>query len=160
VSPLHRDLTYEDIENGDNIYPYKGEPLRDAKEEIQVDRSARAAATGKRYLKIEKPLFHSGTMSTKAPALVNIYPQSVARVSSETAQALSLTDGDIVRVKTKTGSLALFVAIEKDGDSSLVKIGNNFEGKGAFRLTDCILDSVTKAPCLDSVEITIEKVTA
>ena len=52
-------------------------------------------------------------MSTKAPALVNIYPQSVARVSAETAQAFSLTEGDIVRVKTKTGSLALFVAIEK-----------------------------------------------
>jgi len=160
VSPLHRDLTYEDIENGDNIYPYKGEPLRDAKEEIQVDRSACSAVTGTLYLKIEKPLFHSGTMSTKAPALVNIYPQSVARVSSETAQAFSLTEGDVVRVKTKTGSLALFVAIEKDGDSSSVKIGNNFEGKGAFRLTDCILDPVTKAPCLDSIEITIEKVTA
>ena len=160
VSPLHRGLTYEDIENGDNIYPYKGEPLRDAKEEIQVDRSARSAATGTLYLKIEKPLFHSGTMSTKAPALVNIYPQAVARVSAETAQAFSLIEGDVVRVKTKTGSLALFVAIEKDGDSSSVKIGNNFEGKGAFRLTDCVLDPVTKAPCLDSIEITIEKVTA
>jgi len=160
VSPLHRGLTYEDIEDGDNIYPYKGEPLRDAKEEIQVDRSARSASAGTLYLKIEKPLFHSGTMSTKAPALVNIYPQSVARVSAETAQALSLTEGDVVRVRTKTGSLALFVAIEKEGDSSSVKVGNNFEGKNAFRLTDCILDPVTKAPCLDSIELTIEKVTA
>jgi NADH-quinone oxidoreductase chain G len=160
VSPLHRGLTYEAIEKGDNIYPYKGEPLRGAKEDIQVDRSTRSATAGTLYLKIEKPLFHSGTMSTKAPALVNIYPRSVARVSAETAQALSLTEGDVVRVKTKTGSLELFVAIEKAGDSSSVKVGNNFEGKNAFRLTDCILDPVTKAPCMDSIGITIEKVTA
>jgi formate dehydrogenase major subunit/formate dehydrogenase alpha subunit len=160
VSPLHRDLTYEDIEKGDNIYPYKGEPLRDAKEEIRIDKASATGAAGKLYLKVERPLFHSGTLSTRASSLLAIYPQAVARISSETAKTHSLTEGDVVRIKTATGALALFVAIEKDGDSSFVKISNNFEGKAAFRIADYVLDSVTKAPCIDGIEITLEKVTA
>jgi formate dehydrogenase major subunit/formate dehydrogenase alpha subunit len=160
VSPLYRDLTYEDIEKGENIYPYKGEPLRDAKEDIRVDAAAVSAAGGKLYLKIERPLFHSGTLSTRAASLLNIYPQPVARVSAGTARALSLTEGDVVNVRTKAGSLSLFIAIEADGDDSSVAINNNFEGKGAFRLVDYALDPVTNAPCMDAVEISIEKVTA
>jgi len=160
VSPLYRDLTYEDIEKGENIYPYKGEPLRDVKEDIQVDAAAASSAAGKLYLKVERPLFHSGTVSTRAASLLNIYPQAVAKIGAGTAKSLSLTEGDIVNVKTKAGSLTLFIAIEKDGDNSSVTISNNFESKGAFRLADYSLDPVTKAPCIDAVEITIEKVTA
>jgi predicted molibdopterin-dependent oxidoreductase YjgC len=160
VSPLYRDLTYEDIEKGENIYPYKGEPLRDVKEDIQVDAAVAAPAAGKLYLKVERPLFHSGTMSTRAASLMNIYPQAVARIGAGTAKVLSLTEGDVVNVRTRVGSLALFIAIEKDGDNSSITISNNFEAKGAFRLADYTLDSVTKAPCIDNVEISIEKVTA
>ena len=160
VSPLHRDLTYEDIEKGENIYPYKGEPLRDAKEDIQVDRTEAPYTAGKLYLKIERPLFHSGTLSTRSASLLNIYPEAVAKVSGTTAKAFSLSEGDVVNVKTRAGSLSLFVDIEKDANDSAVTISNNFEGREAFRLADCVLDSVTKAPGLDRIEITIEKVTA
>ena len=38
VSPLYRNLTYADIEHGHAIYPYKGEPLRDVMEEIQISK--------------------------------------------------------------------------------------------------------------------------
>jgi predicted molibdopterin-dependent oxidoreductase YjgC len=160
VSPLYRDLTYEDIEKGENIYPYKGEPLRDVKEDIQVDTSAVSASAGKLYLKVERPLFHSGTMSTHAASLTNIYPHAVARIGAGRAKMLSLTEGDVVNIRSKSGSLALFIAIEKAGDDSSVTISNNFESKGAFRLADYTLDQVTKAPCIDAVEISIEKVTA
>ena len=160
VSPLHRDLTYEDIEKSENIYPYKGEPLRDVKEEIQFDKAVAEHAAGKLYLKIERPLFHSGTLSTRAASLLNIYPEAVARISSETAKSLSINEGDVVRIKAAAGVLELPVVIQKDGEIASVKISNNFEGKAAFRLTDYTLDPVTKAPCIDSVEITIEKVTA
>ncbi len=160
VSPLYRDLTYEDIEKGENIYPYKGEPLRDVKEDIQIDTSAVSAAAGKLYLKVERPLFHSGTMSTHAASLMNIYPHAVARIGAGRAKMLSLTEGDVVTVRSKAGSLSLFIAIEKAGDDLSVTISNNFESKGAFRLADYTLDQVTKAPCIDAVEISIDKVTA
>ncbi len=160
VSPLYRDLTYEDVEKGENIYPYKGEPLRDVKEDIQVDTAAVSAAAGKLYLRVERPLFHSGTLSTHAASLMNIYPHAAARISVGTAKKLSLTEGDVVNVRSKVGTLSLFVAIEKNGDDSSITISNNFENKGAFRLADYTLDRVTKAPCIDAVEISIDKVTA
>jgi formate dehydrogenase major subunit/formate dehydrogenase alpha subunit len=159
VSPLHRDLTYEDMEKGDNIYPYKGEPLRDVREDIQVQRPA-PGASGKLFLKLERPLFHSGTLSTRASALVNIYPHAVARMNGETAKSLSLNEGDRVRIAAKAGSIELPVSLDSDVDDSVIQLSNNFEGTGAFRITECILDPVTKAPCLEGMEITAEKVTA
>ncbi|MBI4691332.1 MAG: NADH-quinone oxidoreductase subunit NuoG [Nitrospirae bacterium] len=160
VSPLHRDMTYEDIEKGEAVYPYKGEPLRGVSEEIkfQVPSSKFQVSDKKLYLKLERPLFHSGTLSTKAPALVNIYPEAMARISPDTAKSLSLGDGDIVRVSTKIGSLELPVSVDKELDNSSVLLSNNFEGKGAFSLMEYTLDSVTKAPCIDYNEARIEKV--
>ena len=87
---------------------------------------------GKLYLRIERPLFHSGTLSTKAPALVKIYPEAVARISPATAASLSLAEGDIVRISTKIGALELPVVHRQIGDCSTVMLTNNFEGRGAF----------------------------
>ncbi len=167
VSPLYRDMTYEEIEKGDAIYPYKGEPLRGVTEEIQVHNppepplskgGLRGIAAGKLYLRLERPLFHSGTLSRKAPALVNIYPEAVARISLATAKSLSLKAGDIVKVSTKIGSLELPVEIDKKVDSSAIMLSNNFEDKGAFSLMEYTIDPVIKAPCLDGNEAKIEKV--
>jgi len=157
VSPLHRNLTYEDIEDGHAIYPYKGEPLRDVMEEILTSRGKVARSTGKLYLRIERPLFHSGTLSTKAPALVKIYSRAVARISAETAALLSLNEGDIARISTKTGAMELPVSIDKAADSSTVMLTNNFEGTGAFSLIEYTVDPVTKAPVIEGIEVGIEK---
>ncbi|MBI5639872.1 MAG: NADH-quinone oxidoreductase subunit NuoG [Nitrospirae bacterium] len=158
VSPLHRDLNYEEIEKGDAIYPYKGEPLRGSTDEIHIEKSAGREERGKLYLRVERPLFHSGTLSRKAPALVNICPEAVARISPATAAALSLKDGDIVRASSKTGALELPVAVDEAIDDSAVMLSNNFQGKGAFSLMEYEIDPVTKAPCLDSNQIILEKV--
>ncbi len=157
VSPLHRNLTYEDIEDGHAIYPYKGEPLRDVMEEIRMSKGNVACSEGKLYLGIERPLFHSGTLSTKAPALVKIYPRAVARISAETAAALLLDEGDVARITTKTGSLELPVAIDKTADFPTVMLTNNFEGKGAYSLMEYEIEPILKSPCLDGIEIQVEK---
>ncbi len=34
VSPLHRDLTYEEVEKGNSLWPYHGEPLRGEMNEV------------------------------------------------------------------------------------------------------------------------------
>ncbi|PKL52227.1 MAG: NADH dehydrogenase (quinone) subunit G [Nitrospira bacterium HGW-Nitrospira-1] len=159
VSPLHRNLTYEDIEDGHAIYPYKGEPLRDVMEEILTSKGKAARSTGKLYLRIERPLFHSGTLSTKAPALVKIYSRAVARISAETAASLSLDEGDIVRITTKAGAIELPVSIDKAADSSTVMLTNNFEGQGAYSLMEYTIDPVTKTPVLEGVEAKIVKMT-
>jgi formate dehydrogenase major subunit/formate dehydrogenase alpha subunit len=158
VSPLHRNLTYEDIEGGHAIYPYKGEPLRDVMEEILTSKGTVASSAGKLYLRIERPLFHSGTLSTKAPALVKIYPRAVARISAETAALLSLKEGDTARISTKAGALELPISIDKTVDSMTVMMTNNFEGHGVYSLMEFTLEPVLKTPCLDGIEIRVEKV--
>ena len=157
VSPLHRNLAYEDLEEGHAIYPYKGEPLRDVMEEIQIDKAGDKRAEGSLYLCIEKPLFHSGTLSTKAPALVKIYPGAVARMGAAAAASLSLNEGDIARISTKAGSLELPVTIDKAVGPSTVLLSNNFEGNGAHRLMEYTVEPVLKTPCLSGIEIKIEK---
>ena len=157
VSPLYRNLTYEDIEKGDAIYPYKGEPLRNVTRDIQVHKG-NGVVPGKLYVRLERPLFHSGTLSRKAPALMNIYPEAVARVNTDTAKTLSIENGNIVRVSTKTGSLELPAIIDKEIDGSSVMLTNNFETKGAFSLMGYSIDPVTGAPCIDNNEVVVEKV--
>jgi NADH-quinone oxidoreductase chain G len=158
VSPLHRDLSYEDIGKNGVIYPYKGEPLRSTPGEIVTDRGGASVSDGKLYLKVERPLFHSGTLSRKAPALVNINSGASARIGTSTAAALGLKDGTVVRVSTKKGSFELPVAIDESVDGPAVLLTNNFEGKGAFMLTEYRIDAATKAPCVDENQITLEKV--
>jgi NADH-quinone oxidoreductase chain G len=158
VSPLYRDLTYEEIEKGQSIYPYKGEPLRSTVEGISVDKGAGAVAASRFYLRIERPLFHSGTLSRKAAALVNIYSGALARISPADAASLGVKDGDVVRVSTKIGSLELPVAIDGAVDQSVVLLSNNFEGRGAFGLVEYAVDSVTGAPVIDGNAATVEKV--
>jgi predicted molibdopterin-dependent oxidoreductase YjgC len=160
VSPLHRDLSYYDIAKGNVIYPYKGEPLRGATGDIMVRKSSQKNAAGKLYLRIERPLFHSGTLSRKAPALVNICPEATAGISPSVAASLLLIEGDIVRISAKAGSLELPVSINKALDNTTIMLSNNFEGKGAFSLVSYTIDSVTGAPCLDETQVTLEKVKA
>jgi len=158
VSPLHRDLTYDEIEKETAIYPYKGEPLRSVTGEIQADKTGGPVEAGKHYLRLERPLFHSGTLSRKARALVNIYAGAVARISPATADKLALKDGDVARISTRIGSLDLPVAVDQAVDDSVVMLTNNFEGKGAFSLMEYSIDPVTKAPVVDGNVVTVEKV--
>jgi len=159
VSPLHRDLSYVEIEKGNVIYPYKGEPLRGAAGEIKAEKST-ALQAGGLYLKIERPLFHSGTLSRKAPALVNIYAQPAARISPALASRLSLKQGDTVRISGNNRSMELPVEIDGAAADSVVMLTNNFEGKGAFELVSFALDPFTGAPSIDDNLITVEKVNA
>ncbi|MBI5188002.1 MAG: hypothetical protein HZA07_02865 [Nitrospirae bacterium] len=158
VSPLYRDLTYEEIESGDAIWPYKGEPLRGGLEEIVV--SARVSRPTPRalYIALERPLFHSGTLSRKAHALNRIYPEAVVRVNLDTAKKSGLKDGAMAKISSGLGVLELPVVIDAAVDEPIVMLSNNFEGKGAFSILGYSLDPITKTAGIEGVEVTIQKV--
>jgi predicted molibdopterin-dependent oxidoreductase YjgC len=158
VSPLHRDLAYDEIEKETAIYPYKGEPLRSVTGDIRTEKNGPVGSEGKLYLRLERPLFHSGTLSRRAQALVNIYAGAVARISPATADRLAVKEGDVIRISATPGSLDLPVAVDKSVDDSVVMLTNNFEGKGAFSLMEYSIDPVTKAPVIDGNVATVEKV--
>jgi len=104
VSPLHRNLTYADMQDGHAIYPYKGEPLRDVMEDIQISKGKNISVADKLYLRIERPLFHSGTLSTKAPALVKIYPGAVARLRPIQLHCFCLVTATLPGYRRRRGS--------------------------------------------------------
>ncbi|MBI4684573.1 MAG: NADH-quinone oxidoreductase subunit NuoG [Nitrospirae bacterium] len=156
VSPLYKGLSYKEIEMGNSIYPYKGETLTGG-EDIQIHKGKSITAVSRLYLRIERPLFHSGTLSRRAQALLKVYPEAVARISPLTAEAYSLKNGDKVKVSTKKGFLELPVAIDDGLENSVVALTNNFEGKGAFSLIEYTIDTVTNAPVIEGIEVSIEK---
>lgn len=158
VSPLHSGLSYKDIEEGVNLWPYKGTPLRDSVKFPELTPDAfKAPDAQELYLMVEKPLFHSGTMSRKSPALNSIYPEAVVRVGSRTASKLNLKDGDTARVSTEKGALSVKVKVDESLNESFVLVSNNFEGAGVFSLIGYSLDPVTKAPCIEGQQVSIQK---
>jgi predicted molibdopterin-dependent oxidoreductase YjgC len=161
VSPLYKDLSYKEIEKGNALWPYKGEPLRGGFEEVVLKSIAPhkpSLSKGKLYIAIEKPLFHAGTLSRRAHALNRIYPEAVARINPRTAEKLGLESGDIVKVSTEFGALELPVVFDAGVNESAVMLTNNFEGKGAFRLLGYNLDPITKSPGIEGWEVTLQKV--
>jgi hypothetical protein len=50
------------------------------------------------------------------------------------------------------------VSIDKAVGPSVVMLTNNFEGRGVNSLMEYTLEPVLKTPCLDGIEIQVEKV--
>lgn len=158
VSPLYRDITYAEIEKGDAIWPYKGEPLRGGAEKIKIPPKKQKISDGRLYIGLERPLFHSGTLSRKAQALNRIYPEAVLRINPITAEKIGLNSGDIVSASTEFGTLKLPVVFDTTVNESVVMLTNNFEDRGAFSLLGYSLDPITKAPGIEGWEVTIQKI--
>lgn len=158
VSPIYRDLTYREIGRGNSVWPYHGEPLRG---EISGVPEGRQAETGKYdadlYFALERPLFHSGTLSRRSSALMKIYPEPTLKISSFTAKRLELTEGDMVRFSTSSSSGEASVSIDESVRDNKVLLSNNFKGKGLFTYLSYTLDPVTKAPGINGCEVRLRK---
>ena len=155
VSPLHTGLTYEDVDKGNALWPYKGEPLRAEMPSLSLSDENIIADKGKLYLMVRRPLFHSGTLSRRSYALNNICSEPYLRISRAVAERLSVKDGDVLKVSTVKGSLQVKTKVDISLNDSAVLLTNNFEGMGAFSLLGYKLDPVTKAPGIEGTEVTI-----
>jgi len=158
VSPLYRDLTYKEIAEGNCLWPYNGEPLRGEIKEVPITEGRSIEYKADSYLAVEKPLFHSGTLSTRSPALRKIYPEPTLKIGSIHAGKLGLKEGDDIRVSTDRGSIDIKVSIDETIKDSKVLISNNFEGNGVFSFLSYTIDPVTKAPGLEGCEVIIKQI--
>jgi NADH-quinone oxidoreductase chain G len=157
VSPLHHGLTYEEIKRGDSIWPYKGEPLRGEGIEtlrIKLDEQEYKADL---YLCLDRPLFHSGTISQRSSVLTRIYPEPLLRLGQKTAERLGIEDGDDVIISTKIRNMEVKVAVDETIDGNMVFMSNHFKSRGVFSLMGYSLDPVTKVPGIEGCEVKIEK---
>ncbi len=158
VSPLYRDLTYQEISKGNCLWPYNGEPLRGEISEAPAAVNITKEYKDDFYLAVEKPLFHSGTLSRRAPALLKIYPEPALKVGMETAKKLELKDGDRVQFFTQYGSKEAFVSTDESIKDNRVYYSNNFKNNGVLHLMSFNMDNVTKAPGLEGCEVRIKKI--
>lgn len=160
VSPIHEGLTYSDIEKGTDLWPYKGKAPEPHSAGAAFQGIAASCVPAKRdslYLLIERHMFHSGTMSRHSEYLNGIYKGPCAKISPENAKRLGITDGESVVIKSGAGHINLPLKTDKCVPDNMVVLTNYYKEKGGLSLVTLRIDPVTKALCLNGIEVTIEK---
>jgi len=163
VSPLHKGITYEDMDGGQCMWPYKGEPLR---HDItlsgigvpNIRALLKSPGKEKTYIGVEKPLFHSASMSRNSLALNSISARPFAKISRELAGRLSIAEGDYVTISTSAGSLGLPVMLFEDMPENMVLVSNNFEGAGVYKVLVWKMNETIKTPVFDGIEVSLKKI--
>jgi NADH-quinone oxidoreductase chain G len=163
VSPLHKDITYKDVSSGECMWPYKGEPLRhgvsiEGIELPDIGALLRVSEKDKVYAVMDKPLFHSESLSRNSSALNSISPEPYVKISKALADRLSASDGDCVSVSTEAGAIELPVVVESELPGNIVLIPNNFEGKGILKIMKWKINPIIKSPAMDGTEVVIKKI--
>jgi formate dehydrogenase major subunit/formate dehydrogenase alpha subunit len=90
VSPVHEGLSYADLDGRGRLVDRKGKPKPAENPGVPSFHAARKAEGHGVHLGVERLLFHSGTTSRHAPALLQICPQATAKLSSGLASELGL----------------------------------------------------------------------
>lgn len=155
--PLYKGLSYDDMEQGLSFWPYKAEAPKDGFifPDFTLDRRTAPQGLG---LIVEKPLFHSGTLSRMSPALLSIHPEAVVKINKKTSESLSVGDGATAKISSDKGSVKVKVKVDEEAPDSTLIMTNNFRGGGAFGLLGYRLDPVTKAPLLEAANVRMEAV--
>jgi NADH-quinone oxidoreductase chain G len=136
VSPLHKGLTYGDMSKGKCLWPYKGEPLRHDvhHEEDFKFHISNFKSDDNIYLCMDKPLFHSGSLSRNSKALNGILNEPYAKMSKKLADKFGISAGDTVRISSDKGSLDLQAALDEDIPDNIVLVPNNFSDRACSAL--------------------------
>jgi NADH-quinone oxidoreductase chain G len=160
VSPLHAGLGYEDIAKGKSIWPYQGEPLRGVEGDFVVEgleELGEPPSQDESFLMLERPLYHSGTLSRRSKALLSIYPEPYAIMNPSASASLGMEDGGMVTVKTGGWSLDLKVKFSRDIPERFVFLSNTFEGAHFMGFVGYSVDPVTGACCLENNAVKLKK---
>jgi predicted molibdopterin-dependent oxidoreductase YjgC len=173
VSPLHKDISYEDMADGECMWPYKGEPLRHgitiikgiegieiSKFEIRNLKFEKYVRPERKkiYIGIDNPLFHAESLSRNSAALHSIAPEPYVRVNKTLARELSIANGDYVTIATNSGSIELSAQIDSDLPENIVLIPSSFDGKGVFEIMIWRMNTVIKSPAMDFTEAVVKRV--
>ncbi|MBF0329728.1 MAG: NADH-quinone oxidoreductase subunit NuoG [Nitrospirae bacterium] len=160
VSPVHKGITYSEMDSGNCLWPYNGEPLRDiAKDFVLPDTKLikREKCSGRSYLSADQQLFHSGTIGRNSSALNLLMPASYARIGSALNEKLSVKTGDTASISSGVKSAELDVIIDPDIKGMMVFVPNTAADKGALSFMKWSMNKDFKNPALDGNEIEISK---
>ncbi len=129
-----------------------------------------AASVGGRYTTAEldgrrpftllmgQVLYHSGKLSTAAPGLIKIAPNTGRlRMNAADMERLGLTDGDSVKLTSDRGSLQLPVQQDQAVASQTCFFPEHFNEPAVKDLMSVQIDAVTGVPSFKRTSVTIEK---
>jgi len=158
VSPIHRDLHADEVESGRMVWPYHGEPLRGESASFTVEGGTwEKVPAGETALLVDRPLFSSGTLIRKAPAIGKLHGSPLARLHPAHAQKLDVAEGQKVRLTANGVSVVAEARLDAFVPVGAVRLSNHFEGAGVFGLmAPAGFDPVTKAPALEPCRVKVE----
>jgi formate dehydrogenase alpha subunit len=102
--------------------------------------------------------YHTRTMTGRVEGLEEIASSSFVEINPISAQKLNITDGEIVRVTSRRGSLETIAKILDRVDENVVFIPFHFAQGNANILTNNVLDPVSLTPELKVAAVKIEKI--
>jgi formate dehydrogenase major subunit len=101
--------------------------------------------------------WHTGTMTRRSENLEREVPTGWVEVNPEDAAALGITDGEMVKAKTRRGEIEIGAKVTKDIKKGEVFIPFHYVECAANILTNNALDPVAKIPEFKACAIRIEK---
>ncbi|TAN43743.1 MAG: NADH dehydrogenase (quinone) subunit G [Nitrospirae bacterium] len=160
VSPIHKGITYAEMDGGKCLWPYNGEPLRDSAKDFalpDITLLKRAKDCGRPYLFADQQLFHSGTIGRNSSALSMLMPASYVKVGNALSEKKSIQAGDVAGIASGIKSAELDVIIDPDLKGMMVLIPNILADKGVMSFMKWNMNPDFKNPALDGNEIEISK---
>jgi predicted molibdopterin-dependent oxidoreductase YjgC len=101
--------------------------------------------------------YHTGTMSRKSPALCGEQAQGYAEINPEDATAISVKEGEKLRVTSRRGSILVRARVTGVVEKSEIFIPFHFSESAANVLTQKTLDPEAKMPELKVCAVRLEK---
>lgn len=101
--------------------------------------------------------YHTRTMTGKVEGLNRKSPESYLQISSLAAAKLKICDGELVRVRSRRGSITVKAMISNQIGQDVVFIPFHFAEGAANILTNSALDPDSKTPELKVCAVAIEK---
>ena len=102
--------------------------------------------------------YHSGTMSRRAPGLVEKAPECRVEMSAADAARYGIADGQQVRVRTRRGKITAKAQISDKAVPGTIFLPFHYAEASANKLTNAALDPVCKIPEYKVCAVQIEKV--
>ena len=110
-------------------------------------------------LTTERSLFHyhTGTMSRKVKGLNAFRSEELVEINPEDAAALSIDDGEMVRVVSRRGEVAAKARVSGASPEGVVTMSFHFAESPTNQLTNPALDPVAKIPEFKVCAVRLEK---
>jgi len=101
--------------------------------------------------------YHTGTMSRRAPGLVEKAPECRVEMAPADAAQYGIADGELVRVRSRRGEITARAQISPKAVAGTIFIPFHFAEAAANKLTIAALDPVCKIPEYKICAVQIEK---